>query len=89
MSFVPTVLELDLQDIGAVGGILRVLGHQVQVSWSMFLKKKKKATQIHSISHACLVWTINAPDRRTPHEPGDRRKMSRREKSRRWAKGEG
>lgn len=47
--FVPTVLELNLQDVGSVGRIFRVLGHQVQVSRSVLLK-----TQIHSISHTSL-----------------------------------
>lgn len=46
VSFVPTVLELDLQDVGSVGRILRVLGHHVQVSWGMLLKN----THTHTFS---------------------------------------
>lgn len=36
--FVPTVLELNLQDVGSIGRLFRVLGHHVQVSWSVLLK---------------------------------------------------
>lgn len=47
LSFVPTVLELNLQNVGGIGRIFGVLGHHVQVSWSMLLKN----TQIHCVSH--------------------------------------
>lgn len=41
-----TVFELQLQYIRGVWRIFRVLGHQVQVSWSMALKEKHR----HSLS---------------------------------------
>lgn len=46
-----TVFELYLQDIGGVGRIFWVLGHQVQVSWSTALKSTQKHTHSLSLFH--------------------------------------
>lgn len=51
-----TVFELYLQHIGDVGRILRVFGHQVQVSRSMALKKKNPHT--HSLSPFHTLYSL-------------------------------
>lgn len=86
VSFVPTVLELNLQDVGSIGRIFRVLGHHVQVSWSMLLKN----TQIDSISHmfysSSLFSKLLIPHKRRERRREDNWQLQRRcrEEKRGW-----